>query len=508
MGIIIRQSLKASFGFYLGALIGIINQMFVSTHFMSVEQLAISRLLIENAILFATFSHLGAPFIADKFFGYFRDDQEQHHGLFVFLTGLPLIGGGVFTLIYLLFTPAIKGYFSEHSPLLVNYHYLIIPFTFLWTYILVLESYCRNHSRIAIPSFIREVYFRLANVLLILMFGWGWYNFDMLLYLILAAYVMAIFELIFYISKLGKLYIKWPGRKKFSGSQVKAMLGYGAFTLLGGLGVNIILTIDRSMLAGEEGLVSAGIFIIASYIAGIIEIPKKAISQISIPYLSDALRLGNHREVRQLTQKSALHQLLVGGIFFLILWVNIDELFRFLPKGDTYAGGKYVVLLIGVVKLFDIGTGLNTEIILYSRYFRWSTVLIVSAAVASFLLNLALIPTLGYNGAALATAATTFGLSASKLGMVWSKFRMQPFTMATLKLLIVFGVLYALTLPFEATFENPVHALAMIVIKSGVLLTAFAVTVYMLNISPDANQLLKELLLKLQGNKLSKRDSE
>jgi O-antigen/teichoic acid export membrane protein len=501
VGIIIRQSLKASFGFYIGALIGIINQMFVSTHFLSIEQLAVSRLLIENAILFATFSHLGAPFIADKFFGYFRDDQEQHHGLFVFLTGLPLIGSGLFALIYLLFTPAIKAYFSERSPLLVDYHYLIIPFTFLWTYILILESYCRNHSRIAIPSFIREVYFRAANVLLILMFGWGWYDFDVLLYLILAAYAMAIVALIFYISKLGRLYIKWPVRKKFSRSQVKAMLGYGAFTLLGGLGVNIILTIDRSMLAGEEGLVSAGIFIIASYIAGIIEIPKKAISQISIPYLSDALRIGNHREVRQLTQKSALHQLLVGGIFFLILWVNIDELFRFLPKGDTYAGGKYVVLLIGLVKLFDIGTGLNTEIILYSKYFRWSTILIVSAAIVSFLLNLALIPTLGYNGAALATAATTFGLSASRLYLIWSKFRMQPFTMATLKLLMVFGILYALTLPFEATVENPFHALLVIIIKSGLLLGAFAITVYILNISPDANHLLKTILKRLPGNR-------
>ncbi len=504
MGIIIRQSLKASFGFYLGALIGIINQMFVSTHFLSVEQLAISRLLIENAILFATFSHLGAPFIADKFFGHFRDDKEEHHGLFIFLLGLPLIGGGLFTLLYLFFTPAIKDYFSQRSPLLVDYHYLIIPFTFLWTYILVLESYCRNHSRIAVPSFIREVGFRAANIILILMFGWGWYDFDMLLYLILAAYTMAIGALIFYISKLGKLYIKWPGRKKFTKSQVQAMLGYGAFTLLGGLGVNIILTIDRSMLAGEEGLVSAGIFIIASYIAGIIEIPKKAISQISIPYLSDALRTGNHSDVRLLTQKSALHQLLVGGIFFLILWVNIDELFRFLPKGDTYSAGKYVVLLIGLVKLFDIGTGLNTEIIVYSRYFRWSTILIVSAAIVSFLLNLALIPILGYNGAALATAATTLGLSASRLFLVWNKFRMQPFTVATIKLMIVFGVLYALTLPFDTTFENPFHILAAITIKSGLLLTAFAVSVYILNISPDANQLLKDLLSKLPGNRGSK----
>src|SRR5690606_19461549 len=156
--------------------------------FLSVEQLAISRLLIENAILFATFSHLGGPFIADRYFGHFRDDESGHHGVLAFLLGLPLIGGGLFTAGYLVFAPAIESYFAEHSPELLRYHYLVIPLTFLWMYLQILEAYCRNHSRIAIPSFVREVYLRLSNVLLILMFGVGWYSFDMLLYLLVGAY--------------------------------------------------------------------------------------------------------------------------------------------------------------------------------------------------------------------------------------------------------------------------------------------------------------------------------
>ncbi len=493
MGIIVRQSLKASFGFYLGALVGIINQMFVSTHFLSVEQLAISRLLIENAILFATFSHLGAPFIADRFFGHFRNDLKEHHGLFVFLLGLPLLGGGIFTLLYLAFTPAIKAYFATHSPLLLNYHYLVIPFTFFWIYLLVLESYCRNHSRIAVPSFIREVYLRVANVILILMFGVGWYSFDVLLYLTIGAYALAVGFLFFYISKLGKFFFRWPDPALFSKSQLAVMLKYGGFTLLGGLGVSIILTIDRSMLAGEKGLVSAGIFIIATYIAGIIEIPKKAISQISIPYLADALRIENHVEVRKLTQKSALHQLLAGGIFFLVLWVNIDEIFHFLPKGETYMEGKYVVLLIGLVKLFDIGTGLNTEIILYSKYYRWATILIVSAATVSFLLNLWLIPRFGYTGAAVATVLTTLALSSGKLWLIWKKFGIQPFTAETLKLLAVFFVLYGSTLLFPAPPEIPLHALVIVAVKSGLLLLIFIAIVYFLRISPEANHVAKTL---------------
>lgn len=485
-------------GFYLGALVGIVNQMFVSTHFLSVEQLAVSRLLIENAILFATFSHIGAPLIADKFFGQFRNENEEHHGLFLFLMGLPLIGGAVFTGLYFLFTPTIEAYFRSQSPMLIHYHKLVIPFTFLWIFIIVLESYCRNHSRIAIPSFIREVYLRVMNVLLILMFGLGWYSFDTLLYLIIAAYALAVVILLLYIAKLGKLFLRWPDRSMFTPQQVKTMLGYGSFSLLSGLGVSLILTIDRSMLAGEKGLVSAGIFIIAAYIAGIIEIPKKAISQISIPYLSDALRLGNNQDVRTLTQKSALHQLLVGGIFFLVLWVNIDDLFRFLPKGDVYAEGKFVVLLIGLVKLFDIGTGLNTEIILYSKYFRWATIMIVSAALFSFLLNLWLIPIYGFNGAAAATVLTTLGLSAAKLVMVWRKFGIQPFTMNTLKLVLLFAVLFVLTSFYPQPQENTLQILLTMAIKSTLLVLGFAFMVYGLRLSPEINSVVDTVLKRLK----------
>lgn len=498
MGIIIRQSLKAGLGFYLGALVGILNQMFVATHFLSVEQLAISRLLIENAILFATFSHLGAPFIADRFFGHFRDDSRQHHGLFVFLLGLPLVGGSLFTFLYLVFTPAIKTYFAQHSPLLLDFHYLVIPFTFLWLYILILEAYCRNHSRIAIPSFIREVYLRIANVLLILMFGLGWYNFQILLYLMLASYALAIGILLFYIFKLGKLYWRMPSRTVFSREQVRAMLGYGSFTLLGGVGVGVILTLDRSMLAGEKGLISAGIFIIASYIAGIIEIPKKAISQISIPYLSEAIRQNNRDEMKNLTQKSALHQLLVGGIFFLILWVNIDDIFRLIPKGDTYMEGKYVVLLIGLVKLFDIGTGLNNEIILYSKYYRWTTLLVISAAFVTFLLNLWLIPGMGFIGAAIATVVTTLALSLAKMWLVWLKFKIHPATIQSVKLVLLLTLLYFLSLLLPHHNGDTLEIMALIATKSTLLLSVFAVVVYFLKISPEANLTLKVLLDRLK----------
>lgn len=500
MGIVVRQSLKAGLVSYIGVGIGIVNQMYVSTKYLSVEQLALSRLLFENSLLFSAFAHLGTPFIADKFFSLFRDDKEEHNGILPFLLSLPFIGSLLFAIIYLLCSDAIKAYYAEQSPMILKYHILVIPLTIFWIYVSVLESYCRNNSRIAIPGFIREVYLRLANVILILIFGFGWLSFDMLLYFMVGSYGLAVVFLCIYIFHLGKWYWRFPNRDILNFSLFKQLIGYGSFTLLGGIGVNLMLFIDRSMLAGERGLVSTGIFIIATYIAGIIEIPRRAIAQISIPLISNALLIDDHAQIRMMNQKSALNQLIAGGLFFLLIWTGIDEIFYLIPKGDTYSQGKFVVLFIAIVKVFDIATGLNTEIILYSKYFKFATLFIVCSAIFGFCLNLWLIPIYGITGAAIATALTTLLYSISRMGFVWYRFKVLPFSAKTAQVLFILLALYGATFFIPAYERTNLSSILVLFIKSGILAITFAILIIWFKISEEINELVektREIIFKL-----------
>jgi O-antigen/teichoic acid export membrane protein len=493
VGIIVRQSLKAGLGSYIGVGIGIFNQMYVSTKFLSIEQLALSRLLFENSLLFAAFAHLGTPFIADKFFGIFRNEEEGHNGILTFLLALPFVGGILFTILYLACSGWIQSYYSEQSPLLLKYHILVIPLTIFWLYLAVLESYCRNNSRIAIPNFIREVYLRLANVVLILLFGFGWLSFDVMLYLVVASYALGVIFLFTYIKKLGKWYWRLPNFSILTRNLFRTMLAYGSFTLLGGIGVNLMLFIDRSMLAGERGLVQTGIFIIAAYIAGVIEIPKKAIAQISIPLLTTSLQNGDYEHVSLINRKSAVNQLIAGGLFFLLIWSSIDEIFYLIPKGSTYSEGKYVVLFLAIVKVFDIGTGLNTEIILYSRYFKFATLFILASATIGFLLNLWLIPIYGFTGAAVATVLTTFVYSLLRMIFVWRKFGVQPFSIKTLQTILILGGLHILTV-IEPDYQiTPLSALMAIIFRSLLICLIFAVLTLRFRLSDELSELFAGL---------------
>jgi O-antigen/teichoic acid export membrane protein len=486
-------------GSYIGVLIGIVNQMYVSTEFLSVEQLALSRLLFENSLMFAAFAHLGTPFIADKFFGLFRGDDEKHHGILPFLLLLPFIGALLFTAIYLASADAIRAYYVEQSPLILQYYLLVIPLTAFWIYISVLDAYCRNNARTAIPNFIREVYLRLANVVLILIFGFGWISFDWLQYLMVASYGLAIVFLFVYIRHLGKWYWRLPDRRILTNPLLWQMLGYGGFTLLGGIGVNLMLFIDRSMLAGERGLVSTGIFIIATYIAGVIEIPRKAIAQISIPLISSALLNNDLEHVQTMNRKSALNQLIAGGVVFLLIWANIDEIFYLIPKGETYSEGKYVVLFIALAKVFDIATGLNTEIILYSKYFRFATLFIVCSAILGFSLNLWLIPLSGIIGAAIATSLTTLAYSIARMTFVYVRFKVLPFTWKTVQVVFILLFLYGLTFLLPDYHKTVGLAMLVLVLRSAVILALFTFLIIRAHVSEEINVLVEGIWGRIGG---------
>ena len=498
MGIIIRQSFKASIVAYVGVGIGIINQLFVSTKYLSVEQMALSRLLLENSLLFAAVSHLGTPFIADKFFARFRDETQQHQGFFLFLLLYPLLGLSVFTGIYLAFQDNIAAYFAAQSPLVVSYHFLSIPLTFFWVYLTVLEVYSRNHARITVPTLVREVYLKLANVVLVLVFALGWIDFRLLMYLVVAAYGLGVVILLFYIRNLGKLFTRFNSQY-FQRDLLWPMFSYGMFIIMGGLGQNIVLFIDRVMLAGESGLRSTGIFVITTYVASIIEIPKKALTQISVPILSAAIQHDDKEKVKELYRKTALNQSIVGCLVFLCIWCNIDEIFGLLPKKEIFSEGKYVVLSICLAKLFDMSTGLNAEILLYSVYYRVVTFFVVVMAAFSIAANKLLIPLFDYNGAAWATSLTTLVYCGIRLWYVRLRFQVQPFTQKTLLVILIAAVTFLAVNFLPLPSGGLVQTLVSLTVRSALIAGIFGFLVLRLRVSPDINRLVDGLLGKLKA---------
>ena len=121
-----------------------------------------------------------------------------------------------------------------------------------------------------------------------------------------------------------------------------------------------------------------------------------------------------------------------------------------------------MVLLLGLVRLFDSFLGINTAILYNSRYYVTLLVMGVFLALLTIVLNAILIPIMGLEGAALATFCSVLLYNASKLVFVKWKFGLTPWSINSLKVVLLglgtYLLLFWVVLPF--------HPLINIVVKS------------------------------------------
>src|SRR5690606_16556395 len=146
----------------------------------------------------------------------------------------------------------------------------------------------------------------------------------------------------------------------------KEYIRYSLITLLGTAGAILIMKIDSLMVSSMIGLDANAIYAIGFAIAVVIEMPRRAVSQVVMPVIAEKFALNQPKEINVLYKKVAVNQLLLCLLIFLGIWANIDTLYLVVPIREVYQAVKGVVLLIGLGKRCDVLFSVNGEIIVSS----------------------------------------------------------------------------------------------------------------------------------------------
>jgi O-antigen/teichoic acid export membrane protein len=111
--------------------------------------------------------------------------------------------------------------------------------------------------------------------------------------------------------------------------------------------------------------------------------------------------------------KSCLNQGVVGVFMFYNLIILLPLVFVILPS--EFEEGKWVIFFIALGNLVKLSTGLNIQIISFSKYYKTNSILMVLYVLLMILVNLITIPKLGITGAAIGSfvASVIYFLSAS-----------------------------------------------------------------------------------------------
>jgi O-antigen/teichoic acid export membrane protein len=280
---------------------------------------------------------------------------------------------------------------------------------------------------------------------------------------------------------------------KLRNEMIRYMLYLLAISLMGILSTKI----DIFMVSAQIGLAFTAVYSIAYYMAAIIEMPSRSVQAIVSPIIATAIKEGDSKTLKTTYNKVAINQYLFGMLLFLILWINIDNFFSFIPNGDFYNKGKYVVLFTGLAKLIEAAFSLSGVILSYSKYYRYSLIFTVAYGVLIVLANNWLIPVWNVTGVAVATFGVTFIFRLFYTFFVWYKSKVHPFRWELLSIsgILLIGISIDMLLP---KLQNIYLDATM---RTVIVMSIVCMVIYFTKVSAEANRVVDEGLKRLHARR-------
>jgi O-antigen/teichoic acid export membrane protein len=379
----------------------------------------------------------------------------------------------------------ISTWLAGDNLIVLDYVWLIYIAAITFAYFEIFYAWSKVQMQTVFGNFMKEVFHRLAITVLLLMLNAGYLTVNQFIYSIVGVYVLRML-----IMKLYAFSLRFPKIKFDRIPNLLGILKYTTLIIIAGSVANIILEIDKFMINRYEAIENVAYYGVAIYIATVIGVPYRSMYQIINPLTAKLLNEKNKIDLKILYQKSSLTLFIISGFIFLLIILNINELYKLI--NESYVDGLIVVFVISLTKLLDSVLGNNNAILFNSDYYRIVLLLGVLLAALTIVLNIVFIPLYGINGAAFATFIAIFLYNLAKIGFVYNKFKMLPFTFNTIKvvllLLVSLGVFYFWDFSF--------HPVLNIALKSTLITISYGLVVYVFHLSDDISVLLNKIFFR------------
>ena len=332
-------------------------------------------------------------------------------------------------------------------------------------------------------NLMKEVFHRLGVMFLLFAVYFKWITVEQFIYAVIGIYIIRALIMMIY-----ALSFRPP---RFSFRRIDnfgEIIKYTSLIIIAGSIATVMLDIDKFMIGELLKIEHVAYYNVAIFIATVIAVPQRAMQQIMTPLTAQYLNNNNKNELKELYQKSSLNLLIIGGFIFLLIILNINQLYLLLP--EEYSKGLIVVFLISCSKLYDNVLGNNNAILFNSNYYRMILVYGVLLAILAVVLNYIFIPIYGIKGSAIATFLAVCIYNSAKVWFVNRKFKMLPFTKGSLKSV---GLILICLMGFYFWDFN-FHPIISILLKSALLVVVFGFLLFKLKCSEDINKLIKQYL--------------
>lgn len=491
MGVIQRQSLKHTFISYFGMFLGVFSVLFIYP--LAKEEYGLFQVIISATSICLSFFSLGMGSVGIKFFPIFKNYKNGHNGFLSFL----LLGGVLGFLIFLISFPLFSNLFSNNffkeQPLFADYSIYLLPIVFLFLFNHILVNYISNFQRIVIPSILEQLLIKLVLPLLFVLYITNYITLNWLLLGVVLNYILVLVGLILYLKYILHQFHLTLNKPFFTKSRLKEIKSFSIFSIFNSIGANFAFRLDILMVASMVSLTSGGTYAIINVMTDIISKPGKALFSISGPIIANHLKNNEIREVELIYKKSSLALLLFGLLVFFNILLSLFDLLNLMPNTDDMIGGETVLFFLGTAKIFDMMTGVNNQIIIYSKFYKFNFYILFGLAILNVIFNLIFIPFYGIIGAALATLCSVFFYNSIKLAFIYFKFKIHPFKIETLYAILTALMCYFIISLIDFEFCS----IANVFFRSILFTGLFMLIAFKFNFSEDINRIISTFFKKI-----------
>lgn len=497
MGVVIKQSFWGTLITYLGVAVGYINTLYLRPEFFEMEEIGLFTLITANAMMISPICSLGMGASFIKFFPALKD--EFRNQFFTFQFTITLFANVMVIIAGFLLKEWIAGIYAESAPQYIQYLFITGVVIVVNSLFDLFFSYSRSILKVVFPSFLREIFLRIGSIFLVVGYALNWFSFDW------AVYGLGItYGLVFILLYL-QLVISHHFRFDFNFSQISAdwkkRLFRFAFYSMGLAGSFAILNnATYSQVSSLLGPAANGIFTTCFFIGVIVEMPRRNMAKVMSPIISSEFEKQNMKEVDSLYKRSSITMSVIGILLFMGIITNLNDLFVFIPKGEQFETGFWVVTMVCAAKLVLMASSFPGEIINYSPLYRYNLIFQVGAAVMIVVMNQLVIPIWGLTGAGISYFAIITLHVIVKILFVQKYFHIQPFILAHIKLILAGLVIGALAW----FWHPPTHPAIAIILRSIAITLVFIYLIYRLRISDDINKLIRSTFERFLNIKISK----
>ncbi|GFZ84617.1 polysaccharide biosynthesis protein [Aquaticitalea lipolytica] len=482
MGIVTSQSFKNTITTYLGFGIGALNTLFLYTYFISDQYYGLVAFILSTANIMMPLMAFGVHNTIIKFYSTFKTKNSLNSFLTLMLF-LPLLLIIPIGLIGCFTYEAIGELISQKNPIVKDYVWYIYVTAIAMAYFEVFFAWSKTQLQTVFGNFMKEVFHRVGVMLLLFAVYFQWINVDEFILGVIGVYILRMI-----IMKLYAYSVKFPVLKFYKIENIGAILKYSSLIIIAGSIATIILDIDSFMLGLYIPIEKVAYYGVAIYIATVIVVPSRSMQQILQPLTAQYLNDNNKVALKDLYVRSSQTLFVIGGFIFLIIVLNINQLYELIP--EEFSGGLIVVFLVGVAKLYDCLMGCNNVVLFNSDYYRVVLLFGVLLTILTVFLNMLFIPMFGINGSAFATFLAISIYNTIKIYFVKKKFNMMPFTIDTGKVC----VLIIVSIVLFYFWEFPFHPIVNIALKTMLVTLLYVLVILKLNVSEDISLVIKKYL--------------